>query len=150
MPHARAPPPAEPWAWQAGGERTGVARFCHLIHIIMGVSLLDGGGELIAPITVSPCLRLLNSSTGSLSLSPGRRHKIESPPSVFSPPSFASGRPHLSHPLAFPVPYLYAYGVAGEQVPPEPSSACEPCTGWAKIRFLGSNSTTAHLTSSSW
>jgi len=60
-----------------------VARFCHLIHIIMGVSLLDGGGELIAPVTVSPCLRLLNSSAGSLS--PGRRHKIESPPSVFSP-----------------------------------------------------------------
>ena len=34
--------------------RAGVARFCHLIHIIMGVSLIDGGGELIAQVTVSP------------------------------------------------------------------------------------------------
>jgi hypothetical protein len=39
--------------------------------------------------------------------------------------------------LVFPVPYLCAHGATGEQVPPEPSSTCEPCTGCAAIRFLG-------------
>ena len=38
------------------GRRAGVARFCHLFHIITGVSLLYGGGELITPVTVSPYL----------------------------------------------------------------------------------------------
>ena len=69
---ARAPPPPPPTAgpgrgrepWQAGGERAGVA-FCHLIHIITGVSLFYDGGELIAPVTVSSCLCLLSSSTGT-------------------------------------------------------------------------------------
>ena len=32
--------------------------------------------------------------------------------------------------------WLPTHGVAGEQVPPEPSSACEPCTGCAAIRFF--------------
>ena len=71
------------------GRRAGGARFCHLIHIITGVSLLYGGGELIAPVTVSS------------------------------------------------VPYLCAHGEAGEQVPPESLSACEPCTRCAAIRFWG-------------
>ena len=58
-----------------GQGEAGVARFCHLIHIITGVSLLYGGGELIAPVTVSSCLRLLGSSAGFLP--PRRRHKSE-------------------------------------------------------------------------
>ena len=50
-----------------------------------------------------------------------------------------SERSTLPHPSVFPVPFLCAHGVAGEQVPPEPSSAGEPCTGCAVIRFLGSD-----------
>ena len=65
---------AGPWVWAeavgvAGGQRAsgraGVARFCHLIYIITRVSLLDGGGKLITPVTVSPTpeiLRCLSSS----------------------------------------------------------------------------------------
>jgi hypothetical protein len=62
---------------QAVSGRAGVARFCHLIHIITGVSLIYGGGKLIAPVTVSSCLRLLSSSAGFLP--PRRRHKSRSP-----------------------------------------------------------------------
>ena len=56
MPHARAPLPplAGPWARAmtvAGGERVWPV-FCHLIHIITGVTPFDGGGELIASVTV--------------------------------------------------------------------------------------------------
>ena len=40
---------------QAGGQRAGMARFCHLIHIITGVSLLYDGGGLIAPVMVCRC-----------------------------------------------------------------------------------------------
>ena len=58
----------EPWRGeadrQAGGRRAsgraGVARFCHLIHIIMEVSLLDGVGELIALVIVSPTPEFLH------------------------------------------------------------------------------------------
>ena len=64
---------------QTGGRResgrAGVARFCHLIHIIMGISVLDGGGELITPVTVSPCPRLMNSSAAFLP--PRRIYKSE-------------------------------------------------------------------------
>ena len=154
MPHARAPPPAGPWAWawawQAGRRRAsgqaGVARFCHLILIITGVSLFYGGDELIASVTVSSCLRLLSSSASFLP--PRCWHKLEILRQ--SNPSFASEKSHLSRLLAFPVMYLCAHGATGEQVLPEPSSACEPCTGCAVIRFLGSDYATAHPTSSSW
>ena len=62
--HGRRPRP-RPWV--------GVSRFCHLINIIMGVSLLYGGGELIASVTVSSALRLLGFSAAFL---PSRRsHK---------------------------------------------------------------------------
>ena len=44
---------------RAASEWAAMARFCHLIHITMGVSLHDGEGELIAPVTVSSALRLL-------------------------------------------------------------------------------------------
>ena len=40
---------------RAGGRRAGGRAwpvFCHLIHIIMGVTPFDGGGELIASVTV--------------------------------------------------------------------------------------------------
>ena len=55
------------------GGRADVARFCHLIHIITGVSLFYGGGELIAPVTVYSYLRLLSSSASFLP--PRCRHK---------------------------------------------------------------------------
>ena len=132
---------------QAGGERAGGrGQILPLNPHNYGSFLLYGGGELIAPVTVSSCLCLLSFSVSSLP--PRRRHKTESSPSVH-PSSFAFERPHLSRPLAFPVPYLCAHGVVGEQVPPEPSSSCEPCTGCATIRFLGSESVTARSTSSS-
>ena len=67
---------------RAMGGRAGVAMFCHLIHIIMGVSLLDGGDELIAPVTVSSCLRLLSFSAGFFP--PRRRHRSRCHPSVLS------------------------------------------------------------------
>jgi hypothetical protein len=65
-----------------------VARFCHLIHIISGVSLFYGGDELIAPVTVSSFLRLLSSSAGFLP--PCHRHKSRSLPSVQHFPSLPS------------------------------------------------------------
>jgi hypothetical protein len=137
VPHARACTAAA--AGRAGPGRTGVARFCHLIHIITGVSLFYGGGELIAPITVSSCLRLLSSSAGFLP--PRRRHKSRSPPSVQDSPSLP--REHISAALWFRVSYLCAHRAMGEQVPPEPSSACESGTGCVAIRFLGSDFVTA-------
>ena len=102
MPHARAPPPpAGPW--QAGDERAGVARFCHLIHILTGVSLFYGGGELIASVTVSSCLRLLSSSAGFLP--PRRRHKSRSPPSVQSSLRFreTTSQPPFGFPRPVPL-----------------------------------------------
>jgi len=106
-------------ARQAGDERADVARFCHLIHIITGVFLLYGGGELIASITVSSCLHLLGSSAGFLPPAAGIKLKVLR---QSSSPSFVSDRAHLNNPLAFPVSYLCTHGVAEEQVPPEPSS----------------------------
>ena len=53
----RAEAMGEAWCGEAGrwaaSEWASVARFCHLIHIITGVSLLYGGGELNALVTVS-------------------------------------------------------------------------------------------------
>ena len=145
---ARAAAAASGRGRQAASERTGGrGQVLPLNPHNYGSFLLYGGGELIAPVTVSSCLCLLSFSVSSLP--PRRRHKTESSPSVH-PSSFAFERPHLSRPLAFPVPYLCAHRVAGEMVPLEPSSSCEPCTGCAPIRFLGSDSATARPTSSSW
>jgi hypothetical protein len=46
-------PPAGPWPlpWPWQGRQAWLV-FCHLIHIITGVTPFDGGGELIALVTV--------------------------------------------------------------------------------------------------
>ena len=83
MPHARARAAAAAgqaglWAWaeaeavsrrgrQAGDERAWPV-FCHLIHIITGVIPFDGGGELIASVTVPSAFRLLGFSVVFLPL----------------------------------------------------------------------------------
>jgi hypothetical protein len=82
---------------QAASGWAGVARFCHLIHIITGISLFYGGGELIATVTISSCLRLLSSSAGFLP--PYHRHKSRRLSSVQHFPSLP--REHISVVLWF-------------------------------------------------
>ena len=122
---------------EAGGGRG--QSFATKIHIITGVSLLDGGRELTASVTVPSASRLLGFSAAFVSF-PGRSHISavlrQSRPDLPQPLLRESTSPQ---PSVFPVPFLCAHGVAGEQVSPEPSSAREPCTGCAAIRFLGSD-----------
>ena len=96
--------------------------FCHLIHIITGVSPFDGEDELIASVTVpsaSPSPRILRCLSPFLS-----QPYIRSPPSVqISVPQPLSRETTSQQPSGFPVLYLCAHGVVGEQVPPEPSPA---------------------------
>ena len=131
---------AGPWAWRVASGRAWLV-FCHLIHITMGVTPLDGGGELITAVTVS-------SASVSLCLSPGILRCLSSPRSYIrlrllgfsaasllpvhisessvSPqkviPQPLPREPHFRSLLVSPS-RTSAHGVAGEQVPPEPSSA---------------------------
>ena len=107
MPHARAPPPPPPVGpSKAVASASGRAWpvFCHLIHKIMGVTPFDGGGELIASVTVL---------SASVSPSPGILRCLapfSSQPYICSPPSVqisvfrnrSREKPHLSSILASP------------------------------------------------
>ena len=98
---SRAPPPRA--VAVAGGERAWPV-FCHLIHIITGVTPFDGGGKLIASVTVLSAS--VSPSSGILRyLSP-----FPSQPYICSPPSVqisvfrnrSREKPHLSCLLASP------------------------------------------------
>ena len=102
---------------QAGGERAGVAMFCHLIHIITGVTLFDGGGELIASVTVFFAFASLSPGIlRCLSPFPSQPY-IRSPLSVQISVCLPQPLPRETtsqQPSGFPVPYLCAHRVAGE------------------------------------